>query len=66
VPSPAGGLAAGGSTTSQLGQRLTRLETAPVADDAQVQRLTWITAATSVAVPLLISAAWISAIPLLC
>jgi Zn-dependent protease with chaperone function len=65
-PSPAGGLAAGGSTTSQLGQRLTRLETAPIADDAQVRRLTWVTAATSVAVPLLISAAWISATPLLC
>jgi Zn-dependent protease with chaperone function len=66
APSPAGGLAAGGSTTSQLGQRLARLETTPIADDAQVQRLTWVTAATSVAVPLLISAAWISATPLLC
>lgn len=66
APSPAGGLAAGGSTTSQLGQRLTRLETTPIADDAQVQRLTWVTAMASVAVPLLISAAWISATPLLC
>jgi Zn-dependent protease with chaperone function len=65
-PSPAGGLAAGGSTTSQLGQRLTRLETSPIADDAQVRCLTWVTAMTSVAVPLLISAAWISATPLFC
>jgi len=66
LPSPAGGLAAGGSTTSQLGQRLARLETSPIADDAQMQRLTWVTAMTSVAVPLLISAAWISATPLFC
>jgi beta-lactamase regulating signal transducer with metallopeptidase domain len=65
-PSPAGGLAAGGSTTSQLGRRLTRLETCPIADDAKVQRLTWVIATASVAVPLLISAAWISATPLLC
>jgi hypothetical protein len=66
LPSPAGGLAAGGSNTSQLGQRLARLETSPIADDAQVRRLTWVTATTSVAVPLLISAAWISATPLFC
>jgi Zn-dependent protease with chaperone function len=66
LPSPAGGLAAGGSTTSQLGQRLTRLENSPIAENAQVQRLTWVTAMTSLAVPLLISAAWISATPLLC
>ena len=65
-PSPVGGLAAGGSDHSQLDQRLARLETSPPADDAQVQRLTWVTAMTSVAVPLLISAAWISATPLLC
>lgn len=66
APSPAGGLAAGGSDHSQLGQRLVRLETSPPAGDTQVQRLTWVTAMTSVAVPLLICAAWISATPLLC
>jgi Zn-dependent protease with chaperone function len=65
-PSPAGGLAAGGSDHSQLDKRLARLETSPPADDAQVRRLTRITAMTSIAVPLLISAAWISATPLLC
>ncbi|GLY85147.1 M56 family metallopeptidase [Actinoallomurus iriomotensis] len=65
-PSPAGGLAAGGSDHSQLDQRLARLETSPPADDAQVQRLTRVTAVTSVAVPVLICAAWISATPLLC
>jgi beta-lactamase regulating signal transducer with metallopeptidase domain len=66
APRPAGGLAAGGSEYSQLGQRLARLETSSPADDAQVQRLTWVTAMTSVSVPLLICAAWISATPLLC
>lgn len=65
-PRPAGGLAAGASDHSQLVQRLARLESSPPADDAQVQRLTWVTAMTSIAVPLLISAAWISATPLLC
>ncbi|MGH3379497.1 MAG: M56 family metallopeptidase [Actinoallomurus sp.] len=66
LPSPVGGLAAGGADTSALGRRLARLETSPIADDAQVRRLTWVTAATSFAAPLLISAAWISATPLLC
>jgi hypothetical protein len=66
TPGPAGGLAAGGSDGSQLGLRLARLETSPPADDAQSQRLTWVTATTSVTVPLLICAAWISATPLLC
>lgn len=66
LPRPAGGLAAGGSSNSQLGQRLARLEASPTTDDAQVRRLTWLTAATSVAVPLFISAAWISVTPLLC
>lgn len=65
-PSPAGGLAAGGCDHSQLEQRLARLESSPPADHAQVRRLTWVTATTSVAVPLLICAAWISATPLLC
>jgi Zn-dependent protease with chaperone function len=65
-PSPAGGLAAGGSDHSELGQRLARLETSPPADDVQVWRLTWITAMTAVAVPFLISVAWISATPLFC
>lgn len=66
APSPAGGLAAGGSDHSQLGRRLARLETSSSADDAQVRRLTWATGVTSVAVPLLICAVWISATPLLC
>jgi len=65
-PSPAGGLAAGATDGSQLDQRLARLETTPAADEAHVNRLTWITAATSVAVPVLISAAWIAATPLFC
>ncbi|MFB9836017.1 M56 family metallopeptidase [Actinoallomurus acaciae] len=64
-PSPAGGLAAGGRDHSQLEQRLARLASPP-ADHARVRRLTWITATASVAVPLLICAAWISATPLLC
>jgi Zn-dependent protease with chaperone function len=63
-PSPAGGLAAGGSDASQLGRRLARLETSPLANDSQ--GLTRATAMASVAVPLLISAGWIAATPLFC
>jgi Zn-dependent protease with chaperone function len=66
APSPAGGLAAGGSDHSELSRRLARLETSSPTDESQVQALTWITAMTSVAVPLLICAVWISATPLLC
>jgi Zn-dependent protease with chaperone function len=66
LPSPVGGLAAGATDGSQLGQRLARLETTPAVDEAHVHRLTWITAMTSVAVPVLISAAWIAATPLFC
>jgi Zn-dependent protease with chaperone function len=65
-PSPAGGLTAGGSDASQLDRRLSRLETPTTVDEAHVQRLTWATATTSVAVPLLISAGWIVATPLFC
>jgi Zn-dependent protease with chaperone function len=66
TPSPAGGLSAGGSDRAQPDQRLARLETSPPADDTRVRHLTWITAMTSVTVPLLICATWISATPLLC
>jgi hypothetical protein len=65
LPTPVGGLAAGASDGSQLGRRLARLETSPP-DGAHVQRLTWITATTSIAVPVLISAAWIATTPLFC
>jgi Zn-dependent protease with chaperone function len=65
-PSPAGGLAAGGSDASQLGHRLARLETSAIATGPRVQRLTWATAMASIAIPLLISASWIAATPLFC
>jgi Zn-dependent protease with chaperone function len=65
-PSPAGGLTAGGADASQLDRRLSRLETPATVDEAHVQRLTWATATTSVTVPLLISAGWIAATPLVC
>jgi hypothetical protein len=65
-PSPAGGLAVGGTDALHLGLRLARLETSLIADDPRVERLTWATAMTSVAVPLLISAAWITATPIFC
>jgi Zn-dependent protease with chaperone function len=65
-PSPVGGLAAGGSDTSQLERRLNRLETEIVMDETQLQRLTWATATTSIIAPFLISTAWIMATPLIC
>jgi Zn-dependent protease with chaperone function len=66
LPSPAGGLAAGTTDDSQLGRRLARLEMTPAVDEARVHRLTWVTATTSATVPILISAAWITATPLFC
>jgi Zn-dependent protease with chaperone function len=65
-PSPVGGLAAGGSDSSQLDRRLTRLETPIAMDETRLRRLTWATATTSVIVPVLISMAWITATPVLC
>jgi hypothetical protein len=65
-PSPLGGLAAGGSDASQLDQRISRLQTPVILDEARLQRLTWATAMTSVIVPILISAGWIAATPLIC
>ncbi len=65
-PSPVGGLAAGGSDASQVERRLARLEASAVVDETRLQRLTWATVTTSVAVPLLISAGWIAATPLIC
>jgi hypothetical protein len=60
-PAPPGCLAASGP--AHLERRLARLEAAPVAEH---RRLTWFTAAISVAVPLLISAGWLTATPLAC
>jgi Zn-dependent protease with chaperone function len=65
-PSPIGGLAAGGSDASQLDRRLDRLETSTAVNEAHLQHLTWATATASVIGPLLISAAWITATPLIC
>ena len=65
-PSPAGGLAAGSSDASQLSQRLSRLETPAIMDESHLQRLTWAAATTSVIVPLLTSATWITATHLIC
>jgi Zn-dependent protease with chaperone function len=66
APSPVGGLAAGGSDASQLDRRLNRLKASNAVNEAHLQRLTWATAMGAVVVPLLISAAWITATPLIC
>jgi Zn-dependent protease with chaperone function len=66
APSPVGGLAAGGSDASQLDRRLNRLTAPNAVNEAHLQRLTWATAMAAVIVPLLISAAWITATPLIC
>jgi Zn-dependent protease with chaperone function len=65
-PSPAGGLAAGGSDGSQLEQRLSRLAAPAVMKERHLQRLTWAAATMSMAVPLLTSASWIAATHLIC
>jgi Zn-dependent protease with chaperone function len=65
-PSPVGGLAAGGSDTSQLERRLGRLTASNTVNEARLRHLTWATATASVIVPLLISAAWITVTPGFC
>jgi Zn-dependent protease with chaperone function len=65
-PSPVGGLAAGGSDASQLDRRLNRLKASNAVNEAHLQCLTWVTATAAVIVPLLISAAWITATSLVC
>jgi beta-lactamase regulating signal transducer with metallopeptidase domain len=67
APSPVGGLAAHSAQNSDIDRRLARLETPPaVVDDSRLRRLTWVTAMTSVALPTLISAGWLAALPLFC
>ncbi|GAA4634779.1 hypothetical protein GCM10023196_077630 [Actinoallomurus vinaceus] len=67
APSPIGGLAAHGARGSEIDQRLTRLETpSATADNGHLRHLTWATATTSVALPALISAGWLTAMPFFC
>lgn len=64
LTSPAGGLGMGAGA-AEMARRIVRLEDAAV-PERDGRRATWITATAAVALPIAISAGWLSSIPVLC